>query len=153
MTIPRVPCVSAEFWPRYITLLSAAMPRSTRSHQLAIVASLRVVTGRLWLLSAPSADADQTALTEAANQLGTVLALALETPKYPSLRREALAVTQAVLGCVEELRDGRGFPVLPAAGALSVRLTPALETAAADPSHDIRDDAAAAARRLAQLGQ
>ena len=74
---PTDPATQAEFWPRYMALLAAAMPRSTRSHQLAIVASLRTVTGRLWLLSEPSADRDQTALTETANQLGAVLALAL----------------------------------------------------------------------------
>ena len=75
-----------------------------------------------------------------------------ETPKFPSLRREALAVTEAVLDAVRELRQA-GFPALPAAGALSVRLTAALETAAADPSHDLRAAAAAAGRALTQLGQ
>ena len=61
-------------------------------------------------------------------------------------------MTEAVLGAVGALRRG-GFPALPAAGALSVRLTPALETAAGDPSHELRAAAAAAGRALTQLGQ
>ena len=53
------------------------MSRSPRAHQLAIVSSLRPVTGRLWLLRAPSADCDPAPLTETAHQLGSILALAL----------------------------------------------------------------------------
>ena len=62
-------------------------------------------------------------------------------------------MTLAVLRAVTELREARRFPVLAAAGALSVRLTPALQAAADDANHDIRDDAADAARLLTQLAQ
>ncbi|XP_037090667.1 proteasome adapter and scaffold protein ECM29-like [Pollicipes pollicipes] len=140
-------------WERYVGALAAAMPRSTRAHQLAIVTSLRPVTSRLWLLHEPSVERDQPRLTEAVNQLGVILALALEMPKYPSLRREALAVTQAVLSALRDLKEKLNFPVLAPVGALSVRLTPALEAARADAGHDIQASAAEATRLLTQLGQ